>query len=154
MSRSGVVKFFNPEKGFGFITPTDGQGDDDVFVHFSAINRDGYRSLNDGENVTFDDFWDQNKGKTSAVNVTGQGDGVPRQASKGKGKGGGKNDWPGVNFPGAGNFPGGPTGNFSGPPPAAFGGKGGGAGFGNYDTSFAPPNFGPSYGNFGGKGGW
>ena len=48
---SGVVKWFNPEKGFGFIERESGG---DVFVHFSDIKADGYRSLNEGEAVEFD----------------------------------------------------------------------------------------------------
>jgi cold shock protein len=48
----GTVKWFNGEKGFGFITP-DG-GDPDVFVHFSAIQADGYRSLEENQRVEFD----------------------------------------------------------------------------------------------------
>lgn len=48
----GTVKWFNAEKGFGFIEREDGQGD--VFVHFSAIEGDGYRSLDEGQRVTFE----------------------------------------------------------------------------------------------------
>ncbi|WP_071459584.1 cold-shock protein [Bacillus massilinigeriensis] len=47
----GTVKWFNAEKGFGFI---EREGGDDVFVHFSAIQSDGFRSLDEGEKVTFE----------------------------------------------------------------------------------------------------
>ncbi len=47
----GKVKWFNAEKGFGFIVSEEGK---DVFVHFSAILSDGYKTLNEGEEVTFD----------------------------------------------------------------------------------------------------
>ena len=48
----GTVKWFNSEKGYGFIAPSDGTAD--VFVHFSAIQGKGYRSLDEGQNVEFD----------------------------------------------------------------------------------------------------
>ncbi len=48
----GTVKWFNSEKGFGFITPAE--GDKDVFVHFSNIAGDGYKSLNEGQAVSFE----------------------------------------------------------------------------------------------------
>ncbi len=48
----GTVKWFNGEKGYGFITPTDGSKD--LFVHFSAIQGDGYRSLDENQQVEFD----------------------------------------------------------------------------------------------------
>jgi len=47
----GTVKFFNAEKGYGFITPEQGE---DVFVHVSAIQTDGYKTLTDGQRVEFD----------------------------------------------------------------------------------------------------
>jgi CspA family cold shock protein len=61
---NGTVKWFNAKKGFGFLEREDG---DDVFVHFSAIQTDGFRSLNEGDKVKFD-IVDGEKGP-SAANV-------------------------------------------------------------------------------------
>jgi CspA family cold shock protein len=63
---TGTVKWFNESKGFGFIAPADGSKD--VFVHFSAIASDGFRTLNEGQEVTFD-VEDGPKGP-QATNVT------------------------------------------------------------------------------------
>ena len=49
---TGTVKWFNNSKGYGFIAPNE--GGDDVFVHFSAIKSDGYRSLNEGQHVSYE----------------------------------------------------------------------------------------------------
>jgi CspA family cold shock protein len=66
---NGTVKWFNAQKGYGFIT-NDSNGEE-VFVHFSAINVDGFKSLEEGQKVTFDTESDpQNSSKIRATNVT------------------------------------------------------------------------------------
>ncbi|XVN42149.1 MAG: cold-shock protein [Candidatus Rickettsia vulgarisii] len=65
MATKGNVKWFNPTKGFGFIQPKE--GGNDVFVHISAVERAGLRSLNEGQEVTFE--LEESKGRVSAVNL-------------------------------------------------------------------------------------
>jgi len=62
---TGTVKFFNTQKGFGFIQPTDGSKD--VFVHVSAVERAGLRTLVEGQKVSFDIVTE--RGKTAAGNL-------------------------------------------------------------------------------------
>lgn len=65
----GTVKFFNADKGFGFIANDNGSGD--VFVHFSSIQGRGYRSLEEGQKVSFDTETDpKDPSKLRATNVT------------------------------------------------------------------------------------
>lgn len=66
-SGEGVVKWFNPVKGFGFIQPSSGGGD--VFVHISAVEQAGLRGLNEGQRVAFELTQDRRTGKTSATNL-------------------------------------------------------------------------------------
>ena len=63
----GTVKWFNPAKGFGFIQPES--GGPDVFVHISAVERAGMRSLVEGQKVTFDVQPDRKTGKSAATNL-------------------------------------------------------------------------------------
>ena len=64
---SGTVKFFNTQKGYGFIQPAD--GGKDVFVHISAVERAGMHGLNEGQKVSFDVVADRRTGKSSAENL-------------------------------------------------------------------------------------
>ena len=62
---TGTVKFFNAQKGYGFIVQD--AGGPDIFVHISAVERAGLRSLNEGQQIEFE--IEENRGKTSAVNL-------------------------------------------------------------------------------------
>lgn len=62
---TGTVKWFNPTKGFGFIQPSN--GGEDVFVHISAVEKAGFRTLNENETISYD--LTTEKGKTSACNL-------------------------------------------------------------------------------------
>lgn len=64
---NGTVKWFNSEKGYGFIAPDDGGAD--VFVHVSAVERAGLNGLKDGQKVAFEITQDRRSGKSSADNL-------------------------------------------------------------------------------------
>lgn len=65
--QTGIVKFFNTTKGFGFIQPED--GGKDVFVHVSALERAGMHSLNEGQKVSFDTEQDSRSGKVAVRSI-------------------------------------------------------------------------------------
>ena len=65
--QTGIVKWFNAQKGFGFIQPTS--GGPDVFVHVSAVERDGMSSLNEGQKLSSEIVADKRSGKSSADNL-------------------------------------------------------------------------------------
>lgn len=64
---SGVVKWFNGQKGFGFIQPD--AGDSDVFVHISAVEQAGMSTLTEGQKISFDVVADRRTGKSAAQNL-------------------------------------------------------------------------------------
>lgn len=108
---TGTVKWFNPEKGFGFITRDNGEKD--VFVHHSAIQGGGFRTLNDGERVEFDVVQGQ-KGP-AAENV------VRLNPTEGGGSGGGGGGGGRGGYGGGSGYGGGGGGGYGG-----GGGRGGG----------------------------
>ncbi len=65
--QKGTVKFFNEQKGFGFIAPDD--GGKDVFVHVTALERAGMRTLSEGQKVNFDTQPDRRTGKVAVANI-------------------------------------------------------------------------------------
>ena len=64
---TGTVKWFNSTKGFGFIQPDN--GGQDVFVHITAVERAGMRSLSDGQKISYEVVQDKRSGKSSAENL-------------------------------------------------------------------------------------
>ena len=86
MACTGTVKKFMEDKGFGFITPDN--GGEDVFIHIKQCN--GAESLSEGDKVTYDEEWNDRKGKNAGANcsVVGGGGG-----GGGGGKGGGGKGW-------------------------------------------------------------
>lgn len=64
---TGTVKWFNTQKGFGFIQPDD--GGKDVFVHISAVQRSGLQTLNEGQKISFEVIQDRRSGKAAAENL-------------------------------------------------------------------------------------
>lgn len=67
MSQKGTVKWFNNAKGFGFIAKSDGSGD--VFAHYSAIQSEGFKSLAEGQEVTFDEVQGEKGPKAANIRV-------------------------------------------------------------------------------------
>ena len=87
---TGTVKWFNGAKGFGFIQPDE--GGPDVFVHISAVERAGLRSLNEGQKITYELEKDPRSGKSAA----GQAPGLGRQDLRGRETPPSRTDWAGV----------------------------------------------------------
>jgi len=130
---TGTCKWFNTQKGFGFITPDDGSSE--VFVHQSSLHCDGYRSLAEGEPVEYN-VENGNDGRLKACNVTGPGGNTCKGAPQNRDGGGGRGGRGG----GRGGYGGGGGG---------YGGGGYGGGGGNYGGG----GYGGGRGGYGGGGG-
>jgi len=113
----GTCKWFNSQKGFGFLTPSN--GGEDVFVHQSVIHANGFRSLAENEPVEFQIVTEES-GRSKAINVTGPGGAVVQGAPRPNHGGGG----------GGGGFPGGGGGGHRERGGGGYGGPGGGGGGG------------------------
>ena len=64
---TGTVKWFNTQKGYGFIQPDEGGAD--VFIHITALEKSGLRGLNEGQKITYDIQNDPKKGEAAAINI-------------------------------------------------------------------------------------
>jgi len=120
MRTTGTVKWFNGEKGYGFITPDDGSKD--CFVHFSAIQGGGFRSLDEGERVEFDIGQGQKGPQAENVTRLGGGSGGGEGGGGSSGGGGGGR---GGRSGGGGGYGGG-GGGYGGGGGGGYGGGGGG----------------------------
>ena len=142
-THQGQVKFFNAQKGFGFISGNDGN---DYFAHFSAIQMEGHKSLANEELVEFSVEEDPRTGKSRAVNITGPGGAPPkgqensydqgRQDGYNNNNGGGAGNGRGGGYGGGrggGGYGGGRGGNSRG----GRGGYGGGGDRGGHNTNFS-----------------
>lgn len=116
---TGTVKWFNVQKGFGFISPTDGS--EDLFVHQSSIKSDGYRSLAENEEVEYE-VETGDDGRTKAVDVTGPGGSNVQGSRREGGGGGGRGGYGDGGYGGGGGGYGGRSGGGGG-----YGGGGGGS---------------------------
>ena len=125
---SGTVKWFNPEKGFGFITRENGEKD--VFVHHSAIQGSGFKTLNDGERVEFEVVQGQKGPAAENVVRLDAPEGGSQGGSRGGSSGGGGYGGGGGGYGGGGGgrSQGGERGGRGGGGGGGYGGGGGGGG--------------------------
>jgi cold shock CspA family protein len=130
---TGTVKWFNPEKGFGFITRDNGEKD--VFVHHSAIQTSGFRTLNEGERVEFEVVQADKGPAADKVTRPDAPEGGSESGGYGGG-GGGRGGGGGYGGGGGGGGYGGGGGGRGGGGGGGRGGYGGGGGRGNRDDDW------------------